>query len=218
MTAGPALDLQDLHARAWDLAEAIVVADAVGDDDRAHRYLAELRALALPPGSGDGTLAAALDEVGALATGQPGPSAIPGHLVPGPVAAAHALGIGPGYAVETAPGHDGHRWHLLKVWPGYWPAVASGAKPFELRRNDRAYEAGDRLLLAEWRPSLTGGAYTGRRIARPVTYVVTAADLLASGLEPMLAEGVACLGLGHLLPAAHVAAAAHALGLRSAAG
>ena len=37
--------------------------------------------------------------------------------------------------------------HDLKIWPEFFDAVASGAKPFDLRKNDRNYHVGDTLLL-----------------------------------------------------------------------
>lgn len=37
--------------------------------------------------------------------------------------------------------------HILKVAPEYWAAIADGTKTFEVRRNDRAYQKGDLLVL-----------------------------------------------------------------------
>ena len=44
--------------------------------------------------------------------------------------------------------------HELKVWPGYFKDIKSGAKNFEVRLNDRGFVAGDTLLLREWNPIL----------------------------------------------------------------
>lgn len=46
--------------------------------------------------------------------------------------------------------------HLLKVVPPYFDALVSGAKTFEVRRNDRAYQRGDIMHLREWHPERTG--------------------------------------------------------------
>lgn len=37
--------------------------------------------------------------------------------------------------------------HTLKCWPAFYDAVASGAKTFELRLDDRGYQPGDILIL-----------------------------------------------------------------------
>ena len=59
--------------------------------------------------------------------------------------------------------------HVLKTWPEYFEAVASGAKTFELRFDDRGYQVGDHLVLREW--SVTDG-YTGRVVIKRVSYVL----------------------------------------------
>ena len=48
--------------------------------------------------------------------------------------------------------------HELKVWPEFWPALASGEKTFELRKDDRGFRAGDILWLREWSKA---AGYTG---------------------------------------------------------
>ena len=63
--------------------------------------------------------------------------------------------------------------HALKCWPAYFEDVRSGAKPFEVRKDDREpmFKTGDFLVLDEYDP--TGkGRYTGRSITRRVTYVL----------------------------------------------
>lgn len=44
------------------------------------------------------------------------------------------------------------RQHYLKCHPQFMPRIASGQKPFEIRKNDRDYQVGDRLTLREYTP------------------------------------------------------------------
>jgi len=63
--------------------------------------------------------------------------------------------------------------HELKCWPPYFGALADGSKTFEVRHNDRGFQAGDSLLLREWDPRATPStAYTGRELHCQVTYVL----------------------------------------------
>lgn len=59
--------------------------------------------------------------------------------------------------------------HELKTWPIFWPALNSGRKNFEIRKNDRNFQAGDALCLREFDPKLK--IYTGHRLFFEVTYV-----------------------------------------------
>lgn len=40
--------------------------------------------------------------------------------------------------------------HELKIEPPYFQAVIDGRKTFEIRKNDRGYNAGDTVLLREY--------------------------------------------------------------------
>ena len=59
--------------------------------------------------------------------------------------------------------------HRIKLAPRYFNDVSLGLKPFEVRRNDRDYQAGDIAILQEWTPATK---YTGREIKRKITYVL----------------------------------------------
>jgi hypothetical protein len=66
--------------------------------------------------------------------------------------------------------------HILKCWPEYYCTVVSGAKPFEVRKNDRDFGVGDTLILREWCPKQAGvvesAGYSGRQTEGVVTYVL----------------------------------------------
>jgi hypothetical protein len=60
--------------------------------------------------------------------------------------------------------------HELKAWPSFYDDVASGRKPFEVRKNDRGFQVGDTLRLRRFNPAT--GEYTGEECMRRVTYVL----------------------------------------------
>lgn len=79
--------------------------------------------------------------------------------------------------------------HELKVWPPFFDAVFTGAKPFEVRRHDRPFEVGDWLRLREWDPMTA--TYSGRQLDRRVTCVLVAGGCPAGAIE----AGYVVLGL-----------------------
>lgn len=70
------------------------------------------------------------------------------------------------------------RHHRLKTLPDYFQAVWDGDKNFEVRRNDRGFQAGDRVTLLEHDRSAVleidpwPDGYSGRSISAFVTYVL----------------------------------------------
>lgn len=54
--------------------------------------------------------------------------------------------------------------HKIKILPQYFDAVQSRIKTAEVRVNDRAYKAGDWLILEEWNGSYYTGFYIKRRV------------------------------------------------------
>ena len=58
--------------------------------------------------------------------------------------------------------------HDLKCLPEFFRATLAGDKHFEVRRNDRDYQVGDRLRLMEWEPE----GYTNCIALARVTYVL----------------------------------------------
>ena len=81
--------------------------------------------------------------------------------------------------------------HNLKCWPEYFTYVESGAKPFEVRKNDRNYLEGDILILHEW--DQRTGVYTGRELLRTVTHVFDLYDIPG---DVWRGTGYVVLGLG----------------------
>jgi Domain of unknown function (DUF3850) len=76
--------------------------------------------------------------------------------------------------------------HVLKTWAPYFEAVASGVKPFEVRRDDCGFQRGDFVRLVE--TLREHGTPTGREAQYEITYVLTGGQF---GVEP----GYVVLGL-----------------------
>lgn len=79
--------------------------------------------------------------------------------------------------------------HNLKIWPDQFKAVRSGIKPFEWRKNDRGFQLGDILALAEFDP--TTGQYSGESINARVTYML-------SGPSFGVPDGYVIMGISNL--------------------
>jgi hypothetical protein len=67
--------------------------------------------------------------------------------------------------------------HKLKILPEYFIAVQKGIKTFEIRKNDRNYQVGDRLILQEYYNYAPNefklkGCYTGNEITKKITYIL----------------------------------------------
>ena len=63
--------------------------------------------------------------------------------------------------------------HELKIWPKYFRRVLDGAKTFEVRENDRDFQAGDTVVLREFNPEFQGpAAYTGEKLIFKIGYVL----------------------------------------------
>ena len=59
--------------------------------------------------------------------------------------------------------------HALKTWPEYFMAIERGEKLFEIRKADRPFRIGDKLLLQEYNPTKE---YTGKELEYSVTCLV----------------------------------------------
>ena len=60
--------------------------------------------------------------------------------------------------------------HKLKTVNPYFADIQSGLKNFEVRKNDRGYQVGDILILAEfcWDKKV----YSGKQIEKSVSYIL----------------------------------------------
>ncbi len=65
--------------------------------------------------------------------------------------------------------------HALKIWPAFFEDVISGAKKYEVRKNDRGFKLGDELLLREWNPN--DAAHTGRECTAKVVHITYGSDI-----------------------------------------
>jgi len=75
--------------------------------------------------------------------------------------------------------------HILKCLPQYFNEVRDRKKSFELRKDDRDYKVGDKIILKEW----DGEDYTGREILNiKIQYILR--DCPEYGLK----EGYCILG------------------------
>lgn len=79
--------------------------------------------------------------------------------------------------------------HYVKCWPAYYDATARGDKPFDVRKDDRAYQAGDTLCLQKFDPS--GEGYQVDQQEKVITFVLRGGQF---GIEP----GYVVLGLAPL--------------------
>jgi hypothetical protein len=68
--------------------------------------------------------------------------------------------------------------HELKIWPEYFAAVADGRKTFEVRVNDRGFQAGDSVKLREYgsKGFTESLRYTGRSLWFRIGYVLPIDD------------------------------------------
>lgn len=107
-----------------------------------------------------------------------------------------------------------YRVHVLKAWPEPFAAVVRGVKRFEVRKDDRGFEVGDRLVLREYEPivgvSVNGapaagvatwegvrGSFTGRVVVAEVPYLLRGpAWGLPAGLVVMSLDVQVCMDLG----------------------
>ena len=69
--------------------------------------------------------------------------------------------------------------HKIKIDTKYFGDVAKRRKTFEVRKNDRAYKAGDLLVINEYDREIE--EYTGRYIDASITYILDDQEYLRYG-------------------------------------
>lgn len=67
--------------------------------------------------------------------------------------------------------------HVVKSWPRQFEAVRQGIKTAELRKDDRGYAIGDRLLLKEFDPETQ--SYSGRWQTIEITHILNRENICA---------------------------------------
>lgn len=67
----------------------------------------------------------------------------------------------------------------LKCLPIFFKAIIDGTKTFDVRRNDRLFKVGDKLLLQEY--NNTENKYTGQEWEGSITYILDDPDYCKKG-------------------------------------
>lgn len=62
------------------------------------------------------------------------------------------------------------RAHILKTTPEFYKQISTGAKQFEIRKDDRDFLKGDVVVLAEWDPQVK--AFTGQNCVFQIGYML----------------------------------------------
>jgi ASC-1-like (ASCH) protein len=79
--------------------------------------------------------------------------------------------------------------HKLKTWPEYFEAVKRGDKTFEIRKNDRNFQIGDKITLIEYNPALD--RLTGDWLIVEITYILES--------QMFVQEGYVCMSIKHII-------------------
>ena len=70
------------------------------------------------------------------------------------------------------------RMHDIKCWPMHYDRLIDGSKRFEVRKNDRDYQVGDKLWIREWDPKAR--EYTERDIVFLISYIMSPHSCMAA--------------------------------------
>jgi uncharacterized protein DUF3850 len=69
--------------------------------------------------------------------------------------------------------------HSVKCWTQYYGAIRDNIKRFDLRKDDRGYEVGDKVIFEEFKHGV--GEYTGKTVERRIAYILRDFDGLMPG-------------------------------------
>lgn len=69
--------------------------------------------------------------------------------------------------------------HALKTYPEYFKDIQDGKKTFEVRKDDRKFMEGDKILLQEFNPEEP--EYTGKEWEGTITYIMRDAEFVKKG-------------------------------------
>ena len=81
--------------------------------------------------------------------------------------------------------------HYLKEHPKFFADLIEGRRLYEIRCDDRCYQVGDVVIVAEYDPSrvASGGrsseGYTGRQVSGTIVFLTRTQDLRAAGIEAL---------------------------------
>jgi hypothetical protein len=64
--------------------------------------------------------------------------------------------------------------HALKCDPGFYKSIVDGTKTFDVRRHDRPFKVGDKLLLQEYNRETE--KYSGQEWHGEITYILDSTD------------------------------------------
>lgn len=60
--------------------------------------------------------------------------------------------------------------HALKTWPEYFKLIREGKKRYELRKNDREFKEGDKIILQEYNQQ--DKKYTGEEVVFTAGFIL----------------------------------------------
>jgi ASC-1-like (ASCH) protein len=84
------------------------------------------------------------------------------------------------------------KYHELKIVEPYYTAVSTGKKTFEIRRNDRDFKIGDRLILSPYDPALAMYESGKPTLIKEITYITDYAQksgfVVMSIIEPEIGQ------------------------------